>query len=101
MRKMLKVLIRVPGNIRKEKKKLSKLIMEFCENQGLLGAIIVQGIAAYGEQEYKAGLLRGMIDLAQIIDIIDDPVVIQQVIPKLKELINDHGLMTIEEVYII
>ncbi len=98
---MLKILIRVPGNIRKEKKKLSKLIMEFCENQGLLGAIMVQSTAAYGEKEYKAGLLRGMIELPQIIEIIDDPVVIQQVIPKLKKMIDDYGLMTIEEVYVI
>ena len=101
MRKMLKILIRVPGNIRKDKKKLSKLILEFCENQGLLGALIIQGTAAYGEKEYKSGLLRGMIDLPQLIEIIDDPVVIQQVLPKLKEMIQDHGLMTIEEVYVV
>ena len=98
---MLKVLIRVPGNIRKDKKKLSKLILELCESEGILGALIIQGIAAYGEKEYKAGLLRGMTELPHIIEIIDDPVVIQQVIPKLKEMIEEHGLMTIEEVYVI
>ena len=101
MRKMLKVLIRVPGNVKKEGKKLSNHILHFCAEQGLLGAIIIQGSSAFGEKEYRASILRGMVELPQIIEIIDDPVVIQQVVPKLKEMVEDHGLMTIEEVYVV
>ena len=101
MRKMLKVLIRVPGNVKKQGKKLSNHILHFCEEQGVLGAIVMQGSSAYGEKGYKASILRGMVELPQIIEIIDDPVVIQQVIPKLKEMVENYGLMTIEEVYVI
>lgn len=98
---MLKVLIRVPGNAKKGGKKLSNHILHYCEEEGILGAIILQGSAAYGERAYRASILRGMIELPQIIEIIDDPVVIQQIVPKLKGMVEDYGLMTIEEVYVI
>lgn len=101
LRKMLKVLIRVPGSIKIKGTNLSKLIIDECQKQGILGSTIIQCIHGYGERDYKPHILRGIGDLPIIIEIIDDPMAIQKFIPKLKELVKSSGLITVEEVYAV
>lgn len=99
LKKMLKLLVRVPGKERLNNKPLTKVIIELCEDEGILGATVIQCLYGYGEKEYKAGVLRGVGELPIIIEIIDDPIIIYNFIPKLKEIVKDKGLITIEEVF--
>ncbi|MCG3218924.1 MAG: DUF190 domain-containing protein [Candidatus Heimdallarchaeota archaeon] len=98
LRKMLKVMIRLSGGKRKDKKPLVTLVLEKCREESILGATVTQCQFGYGETEYRSRALRSLKDLPVIIEIVDDPIAIQELIPKLKEIIEEDGLITIEEV---
>ena len=99
LRKMLKMLVRVPSSAKKKGKSLTKLILDLCKKEGILGATVTNAIHGYGETDYPPHILRSVGDLPVIIEIIDDPHLIQNLLPKIKGIVGDRGLITIEEVY--
>lgn len=101
LRKMLRVQIRIPGNIRVQGKPLEKAILEECREEAVLGATVIRSAFGYGEHEYRSSALRGLGDLPLFIEIVDDPQMVQNVLPRIKELVGDHGLITIDEVFAV
>ena len=96
---MLKILIRVPSSAKLKGNSLTKLILDLCKKEGILGATVTNAIHGYGETDYRPHILRSVGDLPVIIEIIDDPHLIQKLAPKIKSIVEDRGLVTIEEVY--
>ncbi len=101
LRKMLKILIRIPGNVRIKGENLSKKIIDECNHEKILGASVIQSIYGYGERKYEPHILRGIGDLPLIIEIIDEPMIIERFLVKLKNIVQDHGLITVEETYVV
>ena len=98
LRKMLKVMIRLSGGKRRDNKPLVTLVLDICRKESILGATVTQCVFGYGETEYRSRALRSLKDLPVIIEIVDDPIAIQELVPKLKAIIAEDGLITIEEV---
>lgn len=98
LRKMLKLQIRVPGDKKKEGKNLTSNILDLCRNYDIIGASVIRTIYGYGEHEYQPHILKGVTNLPQVIEVIDTPQKILRILPKLKHLIDEDGLITIEEV---
>ncbi|RMG20829.1 MAG: DUF190 domain-containing protein [Methanobacteriota archaeon] len=102
LRKMLRVIIRLPGGKKsKGSHSLVKEVLKLCKEEGIIGATVIQSIYGYGDKDYEISILRGIGDLPQVIEIVDEPIVIRTLLPKLKELIESTGLITIDEVYSI
>ncbi len=100
LRKMLRVTIRLPGGKKsKGSKSLAKSVLELCKKEGIIGATVTQSIFGYGDKDYEISILRGIGDLPQVIELVDEPIVIRELLPKLKELIGDSGLITVDEVF--
>ena len=98
LRKMLRIQIRIPGDKKRSGKPLTQVILDICRKESILGATVVRCDFGYGEHEYKPHILRGLTDLPQIIEIVDDPVEIMHILPDLKKIVENDGLITIEEV---
>lgn len=101
LRKMLRIMVRIPGGSRIKGTSLSKIITDECSKEGILGATIMQALFGYGEKEYRPHLLRGVGELPQIVEIIDEPAMLRQFLPKLKQIVGDQGLITLEEIYVV
>ncbi len=98
LRKMLKVEIRLPGGKKRSGKTLAKIILEKCQQEQVLGAVVLRSIYGYGEHEYQTHVIRGLAELPVLIEIVDEPQVILRILPELKEIVQEEGLITIEEV---
>ena len=98
LRKMLMVKIRVPGSKRRSGKPLVQVILDLCKQENILGLTVTRSVLGYGEHEYRPSILRGMTDLPLIIEIVDEPQAIYRVLPKLKEIVQNKGLITLSEV---
>lgn len=98
---MIRIQIRIAGNKRVEGLLLSQAILEMCRKQSILGATITRCEFGYGGHDYKPHILRNITDLPEIVEIVDEPTKIMNFLPKLKEVVKDNGLITIEEVLTI
>ena len=98
LRRMLRIQVRIPGDKKRSGKTLTQAILDECRKESILGATVVRCDFGYGEHEYKQHVLRSLTDLPQIIEIVDEPEEILYLLPKLKELVQEDGLITIEEV---
>lgn len=97
-RRLLRVQIRIPGDKKRSGKTLTQAILDACRKESILGATVVRCDFGFGEHEYKQHALRSLTDLPQLIEIVDEPEEILHLLPVLKELVQNDGLITIEEV---
>lgn len=98
LRRMLRIQIRIPGDKKRSGKTLTQAILDVCRKESILGATVVRCDFGFGEHEYKQHALRSLTDLPRIIEIIDEPDEIMHLLPVLKDVVLDDGLITIEEV---
>lgn len=97
-RRLLRIQIRIPGDKKRSGKSLTQAILDACRKESILGATVVRCDFGFGEHEYKQHALRSLTDLPQLIEIVDEPEEILHLLPALKELVQNDGLITIEEV---
>ena len=101
LRKMLRVQIRIPGDKKYAGKPLTQAILDTCRKESILGATVTRCSFGYGEHEYRPHVLRGLSELPEIIEIIDEPVEIMHLLPELKKIVSNEGMITVEEVFVI
>lgn len=101
LRKMIQVKIRIPGNKRKFGKPLVQVILDYCKKEEIIGLLVSRAVLGYGEHEYRSHILGGLTDLPLIIEIVDSPQIISKILPQLKEIVENEGLITVEEIMAI
>ena len=97
-RKLIRVQIRIAGDKKVSGKPLSSAILEVCRKESILGATVIRCEFGYGEHNYSPHVFRNLTDLPEIVEIIDEPVEIMRVLPLLKKVVDNNGLITIDEV---
>ena len=95
---MIRVQIRIAGDKKVGGKPLSQAILEVCRKESILGATVTRCEFGYGEHDYKPHILRNLTDLPELVEIVDEPSEIMGLLPKLKQVVQDNGLITIDEV---
>ncbi len=83
-------------------KPLYEAIVEEARKQGMAGATVLRGLAGFGAHSrlHTAKILRLSEDLPLVVEIVDTPEKIEELLPKLDEMI-DEGLVTLERVRVI
>jgi uncharacterized protein len=81
---------------------LHQAIVELLRNQGFSGATVLRGVGGYGGSSiyHTDKLLRLSQDLPVIVEIIETQERIDQILPRLDEMIGG-GLVTLEKVRVI
>src|SRR5438552_10739688 len=97
--KLKRLMIFVAETDRFKDSQLASAVVERCKREGCHGATVIQGITGFGAhgQIHSTALLDLAINLPIVIMIIDDPELIDRVIPILEEMIFE-GLIVVDEV---
>ncbi len=83
-------------------KPLASAIVERCRKEGLAGATVLRGIEGFGANSriHTTHILDLSTDLPIVVEIVDKPERIAQILPVLDEMVTE-GLITQEDVHII
>jgi uncharacterized protein len=81
---------------------LYEVIVELARKKGLAGATVLKGCLGFGANSriHTTKILRLSEDLPMVIEIVDKPERIQELLPELDAMIQE-GLVTLEKVRII
>jgi uncharacterized protein len=99
---MWELTIRIKKNDEVGGKRLQTLIMDALVKAKVEGATVWTGVNGFGKRGKSTMHLEGVqVNMPLIIEVIDSQDKLEQLLPELKQIIGDNGLVTIQETYSI
>jgi PII-like signaling protein len=99
---MLSVTIRIKRNDEFNGKRLHKLLIDFLIHNKVAGSTVWTGVDGFGKRRRSTIQLEGItINMPLIIEIIDEKTKLEPLLPDLKMMVDDNGLVTVHEVDVI
>ena len=96
------LVIRIKKNDTAKGKRTSDLILDILKKGGILGATVWTGVDGYGIRGKSTLHIEGItINMPLMMEAIDELQKIEKVLPDIKELLHDNGLITLHEVGVI
>ena len=100
--KMWSVMIRIKRNDEVGGKRLERLVIDFLINAGVSGATVWTGVDGFGKRGKSTLKLEGVtVNMPLIIEVIDEQSKLEPLLPSLKRIVGDNGLVTIQDTYVI
>lgn len=100
--KMWSVTIRFKKKDELGGKRLERLVMDFLVNAGVSGATVLTGVDGFGKRGKSTLKLEGVtVNMPLIIEVIDEQSKLEPLLPDLKRIVGDNGLVTIQDIYVI
>ena len=100
--KMLCLTIRIKRNDEFNHKRLNKLIIDYFIKNKISGATVWTGVDGFGKRRRSTLTIEGItMNMPMIIEVIDEKSKLEPLLPDLKMMIDDNGLVTIHEVDVI
>jgi uncharacterized protein len=101
-KKMWSVTIRIKKNDTLGGKRLQSLVMEMIVKAGVSGATVWTGVNGFGKRGKSTMNLEGVtINMPLIIEVIDEQGKLEPLLPELKSIVGDNGLVSIQDIYVI
>jgi PII-like signaling protein len=99
---MLCLTIRIKRNDEFNHKRLNKLIIEYFIKNKISGATVWTGVDGFGKRRRSTLTIEGItMNMPMIIEVIDEKSKLEPLLPDLKMMVDDNGLVTIHEVDVI
>ncbi|MEM2108348.1 MAG: DUF190 domain-containing protein [Candidatus Bathyarchaeia archaeon] len=100
--KMWEVTIRIKKNDELDGKRLHVLVMDLLIKAGVAGATVWTGVNGFGKRGKSTLHLEGVtVNMPLIIEVIDEQSKLELLLPELKRIVGDNGIVSIQEVYIV
>ena len=100
--KMWNLTIRIKKNDEVGGKRLQTLVIDLLVNAGIAGATVWTGVNGFGKRGKSTLHLEGVsVNMPLIIEVIDEQSKLEPLLPELKTIIGDNGLVSISEVYVL
>lgn len=100
--KMWSVIIRIKKNDELGGKRLEALLMDFLVKAGVSGATVWTGVDGFGKRGKSTLKLEGVtVNMPLIIEVVDNESKLEPLLPELKQIVGDNGLVTVQETYVI
>jgi uncharacterized protein len=100
--KMWSVTIRIKRNDEVGGKRLQSLVMDFLIKAKVSGATVWTGVNGFGKRGKSTMHLEGVsVNMPLIIEVIDEQSKLEPLLPDLKGIIGDDGLLTVQDVYVV
>jgi uncharacterized protein len=100
--KMWNLTIRIKKNDEVAGKRLQNLIMDRLTKAGVAGATVWTGVNGFGKRGKSTLHIEGVqINMPLIIEVVDTQEKLEPLLPDLKMIVGDNGLVTIQETYVI
>lgn len=100
--KMWSLTIRIKKNDELGGKRLHGLIMDLLRKAGVSGATVWTGVDGFGKRGKSTMHLEGvMVNMPLIIEVVDEQFKLEPLLPELKRIVDDDGLVTIQDIYVL
>ncbi|MDE1844499.1 MAG: DUF190 domain-containing protein [Thaumarchaeota archaeon] len=100
--KMWSLVIRIKKNDTINGKRVHSIILDILKKGSVSGATMYTGIGGYGKRGDSTTHVEGIsINMPLIIEAIDELEKLEKVLPEIKKLVDDNGLVTMHEVGIV
>jgi uncharacterized protein len=100
--KMWNLTVRIKKNDQVGGKRLEALVMELLTNAGIAGATVWTGVDGFGKRGKSTLRLEGVaVNMPLVIEVIDEQTKLEPLLPDLKQIVGDNGLVSIFEVYVL
>jgi PII-like signaling protein len=100
--KMWSLTIRIKKNDTLRGKRVHNLIIEILKKNAIPGATVWTGVGVYGKRGESNIHIEGIsVNMPLIMEVIDELERIEKVLPEIKELVDDNGLITLHEVDVV
>ena len=100
--KMWSITIRIKKNDEVGGKRLEHLVIDFLIKAKVSGATVWTGMDGFGKRGKSTLKLEGVtVNMPLIIEVVDEQSKLEPLLPELKGIVGDNGLVTIQETYVI
>lgn len=100
--KMWNLTIRIKKNDEVDGKRLHKLIVDCLMKAGIAGATVWTGVDGFGKRGKSTLHLEGVqVNMPLIIEVVDAQSKLEPLLPELKLIVGDNGLVTVQETYVV
>ncbi len=97
--KMWCLTIRIKRNDQFHGKPLHKVLIEFLMEAKISGASVWTGVDGFGKRRRSTIQLEGItINMPLVMEIIDEQARLEPLLPQIKRMVNDNGLVSLHEV---
>ncbi len=99
---MWQLTIRIKRNDEVGGKRLERLVLDCLMKAGIAGATVWTGVDGFGKRGKSTLHLEGVqINMPLIIEVVDLESKLEPLLPELKLIVGDNGLVTVQETYVI
>jgi len=96
------ILIRIKKNDDVKGKRVHNIILDILKKAKISGATVWTGVAGYGKRGKSNFQIEGIsINMPLLIEVIDELPKLETILPQIKEVIGDNGLVTLHEVGVV
>jgi hypothetical protein len=100
--KMYSLVIRIKKNDNFDGKRIHNVIVEILKKGKISGATVWTGVGGYGKRGKANFQIEGFtINSPLIIETIDELSKIESILPEIKKVVGDNGLVTVHEIGVI
>jgi PII-like signaling protein len=100
--KMWCVTIRIKKNDTVKGKRVHNVILDLLKKGNISGATVWTGVAGFGKRGKSNFEIEGIsINMPLLIEVIDELPKLEAILPEIKEVIGDNGLVTLHEVGVV
>jgi hypothetical protein len=101
-KKNLCLTIRIKKNDEVHGKRLYKALLDFMMGAGISGATVVNAIDGFGRRGRSTLHIEGIsINYPLIIEVVDEREKLEPLLPQIKRMVDDNGLVTVQEVDVL
>jgi uncharacterized protein len=98
--KMWCLTIRIKKNDELRGKPLYKSLLDFMMGAGISGATVVNAVDGFGRRGRSTLQIEGIsMNYPLILEVVDEQSKLEPLLAQIKRMVNDNGMVTIQEVY--
>ena len=99
--KMWNLTIWIKKNDQQDGKRLETVIIDFLVKSHIAGATVWTGVDGFGKRGKSTLHREGVVfNMPLIIDVIDEQSKLEPLLPELKRIVDDNGLISITDTYV-
>jgi PII-like signaling protein len=101
-KKNLCLTIRIKRNDELHGKRLYKALLDFMMSSGISGATVVNAIDGFGRRGKSTLRIEGIsMNYPLILEVVDEREKLEPLLPQIKRMVDDNGLITVYEVDVL
>ena len=101
-KKMLSLTIRIKKNDELRGKRLYKALLDFMMEAGISGATVVNAVDGFGRRGRSTLHIEGIsMNYPLIIEVVDERSKLEPLLPQIRRMVADNGLVTLHEVDVL